>query len=339
MNAQVFLAVPGNGGIERAERTSAGAWETKRVAADQDVSCLALDPHDDEVAYAGTNGNGLLKSVDKGRSWRPAGLEGQTVKAVAVSPVTAGLVYAGTRPAYMFVSRDSTASWQELPAFRQIPGRWFWFSPAESPWKAYVQGIAPSPVDPERLVVGIEFGAVIRSDDGGQSWSRHLDGTVRDCHSVKFHHSDGGWVYESGGSGGGVSFSRDGGLTWSKRKSGLDRNYGWACAADPERPEIWYASLAPGPGKAHADGTAEAYVYRADGGAPWVRLEGGLPQPLTSMAYGLITDPAAPGHLYAGLGAGQIWHTADYGDTWSQLPVSLSGIHRSLVMWTSDSQT
>ncbi len=46
----------------------------------------------------------------------------------------------------------------------------------------------------------------------------------------------------------------------------------------------------------------------------------------------LLTDPAAPGHVYAGLSSGDVWHSADHGDTWQQLPFNLTGIHRSLVM-------
>jgi hypothetical protein len=50
------------------------------------------------------------------------------------------------------------------------------------------------------------------------------------------------------------------------------------------------------------------------------------------MPYALLTDPEAPGHLYAGLSDGDIWHTADYGDSWQQLPLNLGGIHRFMIM-------
>jgi photosystem II stability/assembly factor-like uncharacterized protein len=50
------------------------------------------------------------------------------------------------------------------------------------------------------------------------------------------------------------------------------------------------------------------------------------------MPYALLTDPAAPGHLYAGLSTGDIWHTADQGTTWTQLPLNLTAIHRTLIM-------
>lgn len=44
------------------------------------------------------------------------------------------------------------------------------------------------------------------------------------------------------------------------------------------------------------------------------------------------TDPNASGHLYAGLSNGDVWHTADYGDSWQQLPFNLGGIHHTMIM-------
>jgi hypothetical protein len=50
------------------------------------------------------------------------------------------------------------------------------------------------------------------------------------------------------------------------------------------------------------------------------------------MPYALLTDPAAPGHLYAGLSHGEVWFSPDHGETWEQLPLNLGGIHRTLIM-------
>jgi len=47
--------------------------------------------------------------------------------------------------------------------------------------------------------------------------------------------------------------------------------------------------------------------------------------------YALLTDPDAPGHLYAGLSNGNVWHSADYGDAWQKLPFNLKGIHRTMI--------
>lgn len=114
----------------------------------------------------------------------------------------------------------------ELDSFRHIPWRWLWLSPAEKPFSAYVQAIALSPTNPQVIMAGIEAGAVVHSADGGQTWNGHRRGALRDCHLLTFHASNGNWVYEVGGTGAGVSFSRDAGETWAQPKDGLDWHYG-----------------------------------------------------------------------------------------------------------------
>ena len=47
---------------------------------------------------------------------------------------------------------------------------------------------------------------------------------------------------------------------------------------------------------------------------------------------GLASDADAPGHLYAGLANGDVWHTQNYGDSWNKLPFNLGGIHHSMIM-------
>lgn len=332
MNGTVFIATTGTG-LARAARDGNDNWTIEFLLEDQDVRCLAADPLNSDMVYAGTQGNGVLRSDDRGKTWRAIGPDGRIVKAISASPLEPGVVYVGTKgPPLMFVSRDGGRNWKELEGFRRIRGRRLWFSPAEPPFTAYVQAIALSPTDPNVIVVGIEFGAVVRSEDGGRTWSGHRHGALRDCHSMTFHAANGDWVYEAGGSGAGVSVSRDGGRTWKQFRAGLDRHYGWACAADPARPEVWYASLSPGPSKAHSENDAQAYIFRSVGGAAWQKIGDGLPQPLDHMSYALLTDPSAPGHVYAGLSNGDVWHSSDYGDHWRKLPFSLRGIRRTLIM-------
>ncbi len=293
------------------------------------MQCLAADPLDANSVYAGTKGKGVLRSRDRGKTWQPSGLDGHVVKALSVSRAEPGTVYAGTKPACVFVSRDGGVSWIELAAFRKIFSRRFWFSPAEPPFSAYVQAIGLSPSDPNVIVVGIEAGAVVRSADGGKTWSDHRRGALRDCHSLIFHSKNPDWVYEAGGSGAGASFSRDAGASWTQPRAGLDRHYGWACAADPARPDLWYVSVSPGPFQAHSDSNAQAYIFRANGGTDWEKLGVGL---LAHMPYALLTDPAAPGHIYAGLSNGDVWHSANHGDAWEKLPLNLRSINRTLIM-------
>jgi photosystem II stability/assembly factor-like uncharacterized protein len=329
VNANVFIATTGNG-LARASRSPDNGWSIEFLITELYVRCLASDPLNSQMVYAGTQGGGVLRSDDRGRTWRPAGLDGHTVKSLAVSRSEPGAVYAGTKPALVFVSRDGGTHWTELDAFRRIRSRRLWFSPAEKPYTAYVQAIALSPTDPNIINVGIEFGATVRSIDGGTSWTGHLKGALRDCHTLISHHSSGDWVYEAGGTGAGTAVSQDAGKTWTQQKSGLDRHYGWACAADPAQPNIWYVSVSPGAMKAHSENNAQAAIFRsmAEG---WQRLAGGLPQQLDHMPYALLTDPEAPGEVYAGLSNGEVWHSADYGESWRRLPFNLRAINRDLI--------
>jgi photosystem II stability/assembly factor-like uncharacterized protein len=331
MAANIFLATTGHG-LARASHDSDDEWSVEILLPDQDLRCLAANPANPQVIYAGTQGNGVFRSHDKGKSWYAAGLTGQIVKALAVSPVSPGTVYAGTKPALLFASRDGGASWTELASFRHIRSPWFWFSPAEKPFTAYVQAIALSPIDHNTIIVGIEAGAVVRSLDGGQTWSGHRRGALRDCRSLTFHATSGDWVYEGGGTGAGVAVSRDAGERWTQPGEGLDRHYGWAVAADPARPEVWYVSVAPSPMKAHSEHRAQAALFRAVGAAPWQHLSGGLPQPLDAMPYALLTDPVSPSHVYAGLSNGDVWHSTDHGDTWKRFPFNLKHISRALLV-------
>lgn len=326
-----FLSTTGKG-IARAARTPDGQWTVEMGLEDQEVTCLAADPFQAGQVFAGTRSSGVFRSADGGHSWSVLGLPGQMIKAIAVSPLIPGLLLAGTKPACMFLSLDFGQNWEEISSFRNIFSRRFWFSPAETPFTAYIQGIAFSPTDPKVILVGIEAGAVVRSADGGKTWQDHRRGALRDCHSITFHAADGAWAYEGGGTGAGVAVSRDGGNTWIQTKTGLDRNYGWASAADPQDPAICYASLSTSPFKAHGDGDAQAYIFRSTPSGHWQKLGGGLPQPLNFMPYALLTHPNEPGCIYAGLSNGDVWRSPDRGDTWEQMPFNLKSIHRTMIM-------
>ena len=75
MSTEAFIATTGKG-LARAVRDESDNWSVEFLLADQDVRCLAADPFNPSVVYAGTQGAGVLRSADRGKSWRPAGLAG-----------------------------------------------------------------------------------------------------------------------------------------------------------------------------------------------------------------------------------------------------------------------
>ena len=336
-NERVLLAATGRV-LARAEKV-ADHWEVTRPLEGVKINSMVRDPENPHTVYMGTQNDGVLISRDAGKSWQSSGLQGIPVKSLAVDPSDPQTLYAGCKPVSLYVTRNGGETWNELEAIRSTR-QWWWFSPADSPGiTPYINALAVSPDDPEVILAGIELGAVMRSDDRGRTWSKHLRGSDRDCHSLIFHHTDGNWAYEAGGMSG-VAFSQNGGLDWRKPKEGIGAKYGWAVAADPERPEVWYLSAAeqanllkgefspPG----HNDGRANAHLYRKNGDAPWEQLSGGLPEPLDYMAYELAVVPEQPGHVYAGLGNGQVWFSEDYGDQWALMPFNLGGVHNAMIV-------
>lgn len=327
-----FLSTTGKS-LTLASRTQNEQWSVETLLEGEEVTCLAADPFQAGVVYAGTQSKGVLRSANYGKTWLGRGLSGRTVKAISASRIYPGRLYAGTKPAYLFISQDHGERWEELPSFRNIFSRYFWLSPAELPFSAYVQGIALSPTDPNLIIAGIEAGAVVRSQDGGKSWEDHRKGALRDCHSITFHVSNGDWVYEGGGTGAGVAVSRDQGKTWTQPRTGLDRHYGWACAADPVQPQACYISVSPSPYNAHSSKNALAKIFRANPNGEWQELGGGMLPLANYMPYALMTDPTEPNHIYTGLSNGDVWHSQDQGDSWVQMPFNLKSVNRSMIMF------
>ena len=270
------------------------------------VRCVAADG---DRVIVGTQGEGALLSSDGGRRWERVELAERDVFSVAIGPAD-GTLYAGTEPSHLFVCRDG-AEWTELEALQDIPSRERWSFPPR-PWTHHVRWIAPDPHRAERLLVAIELGGVMLSEDGGESFSDHRPGAKRDAHEITWHPHAEGRAYEAAGDG--AAWSADGGHTWAALDAGRELGYCWALAADPDDPDRWYVSAAPGPREAHSAGQARGRLYRWDGDA-WREL----PVPGESMPYTLA---AQADELVCGMADGRLLHSPDRGESWQELAVT-----------------
>lgn len=317
----LLLAVTGSG-LARI-RGEVGAFRATSLLAEEHAQCVAVDPQDASAVYVGTRGRGVLGSADGGATWTGLKLPEVDVFSLAVSPAD-GAVYAGTEPSKLFRSTDQGRTWRELEGLQEIPSRPEWSFPPR-PETSHVRWIAPDPHDADLLLVGIELGGLMRSEDGGRTWSDHRPGAQRDVHCLAWHPVSEGRAYEAGG--GGAAWSRDGGKTWEAADEGRDRHYTWGLAVSPEDPDVWYVSASSGPGRAHSGGNADAVIYRWRDGGPWEALSGGgLSKSLESFPYALL---AVGEHVFAGLGDGTLLASDDQGDTWQWLSVegaSLAGL-------------
>jgi photosystem II stability/assembly factor-like uncharacterized protein len=301
VTGDAFGRIDAGGGSARVELDLVGSG----------AQCISVAPRSPDLVYVGTRGNGVRRSKDGGNTWEDAGLPQPDVFSVAVSPAD-GAVYAGCEPSALWVSRDHGRTWSELESLRAIPSAPTWSFPPR-PWTSHVRWIAPSPHDADVLLVGIELGGMMRTEDRGRTWLDHRPGAQPDVHSVIWHPIAEERAYEAGG--GGAAWSSDGGLSWRPADEGRDRHYTWAVAVDPTDPNRWYVSASTGPFAAHGRRSAEARLYRWAGTGPWEALDGGLGAELDSMPYALL---ALDGRLVAGFRNGELWASRDRGDTWKR---------------------
>ena len=77
------------------------------------VAALAVNPRETQVIYAAPRGNGVMKTVDGGQSWRitSKGLTASEVLALAIDPRDTQVVFAGTRGGEVFSSRNGGLRW------------------------------------------------------------------------------------------------------------------------------------------------------------------------------------------------------------------------------------
>ena len=157
------------------------------------------------TAFALTYG-GLFQTTDAGLSWKPAGggLPAAFVTGVALAPSDPRTLYAVSARLGLYRTANGGASWQLVHGPSEMFTAWIFVS-ASSPrilyassysgvlfrstdgganWSALsgvanVSAMAFDPAIPQRVYAGVmtlPLGGVLRSDDGGVSWTRRSQG-------------------------------------------------------------------------------------------------------------------------------------------------------------------
>jgi photosystem II stability/assembly factor-like uncharacterized protein len=147
--------------------------EIRRGLAGHTITCVSAGS---PALLAGTK-DGIWRSEDAGQSWQEAnqGLSIRHTRWLAHHPSVAGLVFAGTEPAGIFVSRDSGATWRGCPEVERLRDQHRWFLPY-SPRAGCVRSFA---CHGERIYAAVEVGGLLRSDDLGATW-RLVEGSTGD---------------------------------------------------------------------------------------------------------------------------------------------------------------
>src|SRR5919199_2458742 len=128
--------------IARLDEDDDGSWNVELALRGSRAQCLAVDPSDSDIVYAGVLGGGIRRTSDGGATWTDSALPERDVFSVAVSRAN-GAVYAGTEPSALYRSDDGGTTWRELTALLELPSRPTWSFPPR-PWTSHVRWIAPS---------------------------------------------------------------------------------------------------------------------------------------------------------------------------------------------------
>jgi photosystem II stability/assembly factor-like uncharacterized protein len=197
------------------------------------VSRVAGVPGDPATYYAATASGGVWKSADGGATWKPI-FDGQPISSIGsigIAPSDPNIVYVGSGEANI---RGNVAAGNGI--YKSTDGGKTWTHVWSQ--EGQIGKMVVHPADPNvafAAVLGHAFGpnpdrGVYRTTDGGRTWHQVLkknDSTG--ASDVAIDPSNPSivfaglwqtrrtpWSLESGGPGGGLYLSRDGGETWSQ---------------------------------------------------------------------------------------------------------------------------
>ena len=283
--------------------TDDGVWrldgdEAERIGlAGKEISHVA-DRNDTTLAAVPRDGLYRISSAGEGRIW-----EGDA-RACAIGPDAR--LYVGTEPAMVFRSDDAGETWKRLYGIDDLPTRDKWYFPPP-PHEPHVRSIDFLPGVESSILVGVEVGGVLLSDDYGDNWREMNSGVHVDIHTVRPDPSEPGRLIAA--TGGGLFVSEDNGESWEQITKGLGQGYAVGVHINPDRAgEALIATGERPPG-------LNAQVYRSlDGGRSWERIaDPTLPSRYDRVPVLLFTE----GRVWIITDSGQVFRADDAGGSWS----------------------
>ena len=319
MKTKIYLATAH--GLNVIEGSN-GTWWGEVQLQGQQVQCVAVDSSLKERVYCGTFGNGVYRSDNAGASWRPCnGLPNENVMALATAHSghagRLALLYAGTEPSAIYQSSDGGDTWHPLSGLLSLTSAGGWSFPPR-PETHHVRQILSDPCFPRRLHVAIEAGALLRSEDGGETWRDRVRGGPRDTHTLAAHRSAPGRLYSAAGDG--YFESLDDGDTWDRVMEGLEHGYCWSVAVSRSDPDTVLLSASKSPRAAHSKKFANSGVYRRSAHEPWRKVLHGLPDLEGRRVPVLARSDIEPGVFYLP-SEGELYRSANSGAEWQKLTV------------------
>ncbi len=329
-----------------------GGWE---------IYHLTGSPVDPNRLYAaqstGWFGQLIQRSDDGGATWQPAGnafvydgvpgthqwydgtphpWEFKRVWHLEPSLTDPDTVYAGVEDAALFRSVDGGGTWQELSGLRGHASGSRWQPGAGG---LCLHTILLDPHNPRRIVIAISAAGAFRTDDAGQTWhaiNRGLksdyipdpDAEVGHCvHKIAMHPARPDVLFMQ--KHWDVMRSDDAGESWYEVSGNLPSDFGFPIAVHAHEPETIYVVPITSDSE-HFPPEGKLRVYRSrTGGNAWEALTNGLPQRdcyVNVLRDALAVDALDPCGVYVGTTGGQVYASADGGNTWAPIVRDLPAV-------------
>jgi len=315
-----------------------------------EVFHMVYDPRKEALLAAVNNsfwGPKVHISYDMGKTWevgedQPGFPEGGEMNLDQLwhlepgRPSEPDVIYAGGAPASLFKSNDYGKSWEHVKGLNEHP--------SSDKWQPGFGGLCLHsmvlhPDDPNQMWVGISAVGALHTTDGGASWNFKNKGVRADfspeplpeygqcVHKMLMHPSRPNTLIQQNHCG--VYISHNQGEEWDDISEGLPSRFGFPLGLHSANPDCFYVipedkavGKDVGGGKRFTT-DAKLTVYRTtNGGKGWEGLSNGLPQEnayLNVLREGMTTDKFDDCGIYFGTTTGQIFYSANNGDSWNKM--------------------
>jgi len=245
-------------------------------------------------------------------------------------------VYAGVEDAALFRSRDGGQTWQELAGLRGHGTGPKWQPGAGG---MCLHTIILDPSNSKRMWIAISAAGAFRTDDGGNTWTPINKGLysqyipnptaeVGHCvHHIAMNTSRPGLLFMQ--KHWHVMRSDDAGDNWKKVSGNLPTDFGFVIDVHAHEPETIYVVPIKSDGE-HFVPEGKLRVYRSrSGGNEWEALTKGLPQKdcyVNVLRDAMAVDSLDKCGIYFGTTGGQVYASADAGDSWAPIVRDLPAV-------------
>jgi photosystem II stability/assembly factor-like uncharacterized protein len=238
-------------------------------------------------------------------------------------------VYAGVEDAALFRTTDGGQNWSEMPGLRGHGSGPHWQPGAGG---LCLHSILLDPSNPKRMFIAISAAGAFRTDDGGTTWlpiNRGLksqgianeEAEVGHCvHRIAMHRSRPNVLFMQ--KHWDVMRTDNAGDSWTEVSGNLPTDFGFPIDVHSHEPETIYVVPIKSDSEHYPpDGRLRVYRSRT-GGHEWEALTNGLPQSncyVNVLRDAMSVDSLDKCGIYFGTSGGQVYASADAGDTWSAI--------------------